>query len=207
MRLGPGRSRLTFDRPNAVWGAVQFSKSITTVFLALCASTLMATTSLGPVTEIPVQDIDGKDTTLKAQKAKVLLVVNVASKCGLTPQYEALEKLHRKYQAQGFSVVGFPCNDFGAQEPGSPSEIKEFCKSKYDVSFPLMGKLHVKGPEQHPLYSRLTGKGAAFPGEIAWNFGKFLVAADGKVLQRFEPRTTPDSPEVVAAIELALAAK
>ncbi len=188
---------------------MRFSRLIPTVFLALAVTLTATTAPAAPVNiaEIPVKDIDGKETSLKAQKAKVLLVVNVASKCGLTPQYEALEKVHRKYQAQGFSVVGFPCNDFGSQEPGSPTEIKEFCKSKYDVSFPLMGKLHVKGAEQHPLYARLTGKESAFPGDIAWNFGKFLVTADGKVLKRFEPRTAPDSPEVLAAIEAALGGK
>ncbi len=178
--------------------------------LYFMASALTAVAALGAaitLAEVPVQDIDGKPTTLKAQKAKVMLVVNVASKCGLTPQYEALEKLHRKYKDQGFSVVGFPCNDFGAQEPGTTEEIKEFCKSKYDVSFPLMGKVHVKGPEQHPLYAGLTGPGAAFPGDIEWNFGKFLVTADGKVLKRFSPRTAPDAGEVTAAIEAALSAK
>ena len=159
------------------------------------------------ITDIPVQDIDGKGTTLKAQKARVFLVVNVASKCGLTPQYAALEKLHRKYQGQGFSVVGFPCNDFREQEPGTADEIKTFCKTKYDVTFPLMGKVHVKGAEQHPLYARLTGKDAAFPGDVEWNFGKFLVTADGKVLKRFEPKLAPDAPEVIQAIEAALAAK
>ncbi|MBL9127268.1 MAG: glutathione peroxidase [Verrucomicrobiales bacterium] len=159
------------------------------------------------VAEIPLKDIDGKETSLKAQKAKVMLVVNVASRCGLTPQYDALEKLQKKYKSQGFSVVAFPCNDFGAQEPGTPAQIKEFCKSTYDVSFPLMEKVHVKGQEQHPLYAALTGKEAAFPGDIEWNFGKFLVTADGKVLKRFNPRKSPDDPEVVGAIEAALAAK
>ncbi len=154
--------------------------------------------------EIPLKDIDGNPTSLKAQKAKVMLVVNVASKCGLTPQYAALEKLQQKYKAKGFTVVGFPCNDFGAQEPGTPLQIKDFCKSTYDVSFPLMEKVHVKGPEQHPLYSALTGKEASFPGDIEWNFGKFLVTADGKVLKRFSPRKAPDDAEVVQAIEAAL---
>ena len=175
-------------------------------FLAVAAVSRVLAAPMN-ITEIPVQDIEGKPSSLKAQKAQVILVVNVASKCGLTPQYEALEKLHRKYKDRGFSVVGFPCNDFGAQEPGTPDEIKQFCKSKYDVSFPLMGKVHVKGDEQHPLYAALTGKDAAFPGEIKWNFGKFLVTADGKVLKRFEPRTTPDDPEVTKAIEAALAAR
>ena len=175
-------------------------------FLACAAASRVLAASMN-IAEIPVQDIDGKPSNLKAQKAKVMLVVNVASQCGLTPQYAALEKLHRQYKDRGFSVVGFPCNDFGAQEPGTPAEIKTFCKTKYDVSFPLMGKVHVKGAEQHPLYAALTGKEAAFPGDIAWNFGKFLVTEDGKVLKRFEPRTTPDSPEVVKAIEAALGGK
>lgn len=161
----------------------------------------------GSVTEIPLKDIHGKPTTLKAQNARVLLVVNVASKCGLTPQYSALEKLHREYKAQGFSVVGVPSNDFAGQEPGTPEEIVAFCKDRYDVTFPLMEKVHVKGPEQHPLYAALTGPDSPFPGEVKWNFGKFLVRADGKILARFEPRTAPDAPEVTAAIKQALAAK
>lgn len=180
-------------------------RSLARASLLLVAPIALA--AVNNIAEIPLKDIDGKSTTLKDQKARVLLVVNVASKCGLTPQYTALEKVHRKYKEQGFSVIGFPCNDFGAQEPGSPAEIKEFCSSKYEVSFPLMEKVHVKGPEQHPLYAALTGKDARFPGDIAWNFGKFLVSADGKVLQRFEPRTAPDAPEVIRAIEAALAAK
>ncbi len=159
------------------------------------------------VAEIPLKDIDGKDTSLKAQKAKLMLVVNVASKCGLTPQYSGLEKLQKKYKDKGFSVIGFPCNDFGSQEPGTATQIKEFCKATYDVSFPLMEKLHVKGTDQHPLYTALTGKEAAFPGDIEWNFGKFLVTSDGKVLKRFNPRKAPDDPEVVQAIEAALAAQ
>ncbi|MFN0068145.1 MAG: glutathione peroxidase [Limisphaerales bacterium] len=161
----------------------------------------------GSVTEIPIKDIHGKDTTLKAQKARVLLVVNVASKCGLTPQYSALEKLQREFKDQGFTVVGVPSNDFNGQEPGTPEEIQAFCKSKYDVTFPLTEKVHVKGAEQHPLYAALTGKDSPFPGEVKWNFGKFLVSADGKILARFEPRTAPDAPEVADAIKKALAAK
>lgn len=158
------------------------------------------------VAQIPLKTLGGQATTLKDQKAKVMLLVNVASKCGLTPQYAGLEKLQQKYKAQGFSVVGFPCNDFGAQEPGTPAEIQEFCKATYDVSFPLMEKVHVKGAEQHPLYAALTGKDAAFPGDIKWNFGKFLVTSDGKVLKRFDPAVKPEDPEVVSAIETALRA-
>ena len=157
--------------------------------------------------EIPLKDIDGKDTSLKAFDGKVVLVVNVASKCGLTPQYEALEKLYGQYKDKGLVIVGFPCNDFGAQEPGTAEEIKTFCSTKYKVTFPLMEKLHVKGAEQHPLYAVLTGKDAKFPGDIKWNFGKFLVGKNGEVLHRFEPRTTPDDASVTAAIEAALKAK
>lgn len=178
--------------------------------LALAASVLSATLAYADAkkdpTAIPLKDIDGKATTLKDQKAKLFLVVNVASQCGLTPQYEGLEKVYRQFKAQGLSVVGFPCNDFGSQEPGTTSEIKQFCKTKYDVTFPMMDKIHVKGPDQHPLYAVLTGEDSPFPGEIKWNFGKFLVTADGKVLQRFEPPVKPDAPEVIAAIEKALAA-
>ena len=157
--------------------------------------------------EIPLKDINDKDTSLKGHKGEVLLVVNVASHCGFTPQYKALESIHRKYKDKGFKVLGFPCNDFGAQEPGTPEEIKKFCSEKYDVTFPLFAKLHVKGAEQHPLYSALTGKDSPFPGEIKWNFGKFLIGKDGKILKRFEPQTQPDAAEVLASIEAALAAR
>lgn len=179
-----------------------------TLFLAVivCAGTLFAQTA-PKLMDIPLKDINGKDTSLNAYKGNVLLVVNVASKCGLTPQYEALEAIHKKYESKGFTVLGFPCNDFAGQELGTNEEIKKFCSSKYDVTFPLFDKLHVKGTEQHPLYATLTGKGSAFPGDVKWNFGKFLIGKDGKVLKRFEPKTTPDSPEVIAAIEEALAAK
>ena len=161
----------------------------------------------GDLRQIPLKDINGKETSLKTYDGKVLLVVKVASKCGLTPQYKSLEALHRKYKDQGFSVLGFPCNDFGAQEPGSNEEIKEFCSTKYDVSFPMFDKLHVKGPERHALYEALSGKDSPFPGDVKWNFGKFLIGRDGKLLKRFEPKTAPDSPEVTQAIEAALAAK
>ena len=157
--------------------------------------------------EIPLKDINEKDASLKDYKGKVLLVVNVASHCGFTPQYQALEAVHRKYKSKGFAVLGFPCNDFGAQEPGTAEEIKKFCSEKYDVTFPLFSKLHVKGSEQHPLYAVLTGKDSPFPGDIKWNFGKFLIGKDGKILKRFESQTKPDAPEVLEAIEAALAAK
>jgi glutathione peroxidase len=159
------------------------------------------------VQDIKLNTIDGKPATLGDYKGKVVLLVNVASQCGLTPQYEALQALQNKYKDKGFTVVGVPCNDFGAQEPGSSKEIVQFCTEKYNVTFPLMEKIHVKGPEQHPLYARLTGKDAEFPGDIKWNFGKFLIGKDGKVLKRFEPQTKPDSDEVLKAIEAALASK
>jgi len=157
------------------------------------------------LTEIPFADASGKQTSLKAYAGKVVLVVNVASKCGLTPQYEALEKLYKAHKDQDFVVLGFPCNDFGGQEPGTIEEIQRFCKASYDVTFPIMGKLSVKGAEQHKLYEALTGKDGAFPGDVRWNFGKFLIGKDGKPIARFEPKTTPDSPEVTQAVEKAIA--
>ena len=157
--------------------------------------------------KIPVKDIDGKDTSLDAYKGKVLLIVNVASKCGLTPQYKSLEATYEKYKEKGFAILGFPCNQFMGQEPGTNEQIKQFCSEKYNVTFPLFDKIDVNGPKRHPLYVALAGAESPYPGDIKWNFGKFLVGRDGKILKRFEPRTTPDSPEVVAAIEAALAAK
>jgi len=156
---------------------------------------------------IPVKDINGKETSLKAYDGKVLLVVNVASKCGYTPQYKALEKVYEKYRDQGLVVLGFPCNDFGSQEPGTNEEIKQFCSANYNVTFPLFDKIHVKGPEQHPLYTALSGKDSPYPGDVKWNFGKFLVGRDGKILKRFDSATKPESPELTQAIESALAAK
>ena len=170
----------------------------------LASLVLMATAAAADLTAIPFKTITGKETSLADYKGKVVLVVNTASKCGLTPQYEALETIYDKYRKKDFVILGFPCNDFGNQEPGTEKEIRSFCKDKYDVSFPLMEKVHVKGPEQHPLYAALTGKDGAFPGDVAWNFGKFLIGKDGKPIARFEPKTTPDSPEVTGAIEKAL---
>ena len=149
--------------------------------------------------------IDGKEKSLKDYAGQPVLIVNVASRCGLTPQYTALEALHQRFKAHGLSVLGFPCNDFGAQEPGSEAEIKTFCESKYNVTFPLFAKLHVKGPERAALYEYLTTQPTApdGPGDIAWNFAKFLIGRDGKVLARFSPQTAPDAPELIKAIEAA----
>jgi glutathione peroxidase len=156
---------------------------------------------------IPLKDIEGKATSLKDYQGKVLLVVNVASQCGYTKQYAGLEATHRQYKEKGFTVLGFPCNDFGGQEPGSNEEIKKFCTSKYDVTFPMFDKLKVKGDDKHPLYAALTGPTSPFPGEVKWNFGKFLISRDGKIIKRWDSSAKPDSKEVTDAIEAALAAK
>ena len=158
----------------------------------------------------PLSGVDGNPLLRIFQptgRGKVVLAVNVASRCGNTPQYAGLQSLFEKYKEQGLVVVGFPCNDFGKQEPGTNAEVKEFCSTKYKVTFPMMDKLHVKGPEQHALYKALTGEGAAFPGDVKWNFGKFLIARDGSVAARFEPGVEPDDAKVTKAIEDALAKK
>ena len=174
------------------------------LLLAFMLATTAALAADKSILDIPLKDIDGKDTSLAAYKGKVLLLVNVASQCGLTPQYEGLQALHEKFKDAGLVVLGFPCNDFGAQEPGTNAEIKTFCTENYKVSFPMFDKIHVKGPEQHPLYTALTSKDGAFPGDVEWNFGKFLIGRDGKPLKRIEPGTEPTDAEVVSAIEAAL---
>jgi glutathione peroxidase len=149
-----------------------------------------------------LNSIDGKAAPLADYKGKVVLLVNVASQCGYTPQYTALEAIYEKYKDQGFVILGFPANNFGAQEPGTNEEIKTFCTRKYSVSFPMYSKISVKGADQAPLYGYLTKEtGAGIAGDIKWNFTKFLVDRDGKVVQRFEPAVTPDSKEMTSAIE------
>ena len=149
-----------------------------------------------------LNSIEGRPAPLAAYKGKVVLLVNVASQCGYTPQYSALEAIYEKYKDRGFVILGFPANNFGAQEPGTNDEIKTFCTRKYSVTFPMYSKISVKGDDQAPLYTYLTKEtGAGIAGEIQWNFTKFLVDRDGKVVQRFEPAITPDSKEVTAAIE------
>jgi glutathione peroxidase len=178
-----------------------------------------------PIEGVPVSTIDGKNTNLGDFGGKVRLVVNVASKCGLTPQYTALEALYRKYKDRGFEILAFPANEFGGQEPGTEAEIQEFCSSNYDVSFPLFAKIVVKGEGQHPLYAKLTAErpearnvpGSDFraklagygivpasPSEVLWNFEKFLVDRSGNVIDRFAPDVTPDADLLVSAIERAL---
>lgn len=154
--------------------------------------------------DLTLKALNGEDLTLAPFKGQVVLVVNVASKCGLTPQYKALENLYQQYKDKGLTVIGLPCNQFAGQEPGSEEEIRTFCNLNYGVTFPLGGKLEVNGPQRHALYRLLAGEGAEFPGDISWNFEKFLVGKDGRVLARFAPRTTPDDPAVVQAIEKAL---
>ncbi|HLA40742.1 MAG TPA: glutathione peroxidase [Candidatus Glassbacteria bacterium] len=159
--------------------------------------------------QFTMKDIEGKPVDLASYKGKVLLLVNTASKCGLTPQYKPLQALYAKYREKGFAIIGFPANNFGQQEPGSDTEIKQFCSANYEVTFPLFSKVSVKGDDICPLYSYLTSEktNPGFAGEIPWNFTKFLVGRDGRIVARFEPKTTPDNDDVVAAIERELAKK
>jgi glutathione peroxidase len=166
--------------------------------IAMLTSSAFAASS---VHEFTLPSIDGAPAPLSAYKDKVALIVNVASKCGYTPQYAGLEKLYEKYKDQGFVILGFPANNFGAQEPGTNEEIKTFCSRNYNVTFPMYSKISVVGDDKAPLYQYLTG---ASGGEIKWNFTKFLVDGDGKVIARFESKVAPDSPELVGAVEKAL---
>ncbi|MBU6225966.1 MAG: glutathione peroxidase [Acidobacteria bacterium] len=180
---------------------------------------------MSSIQNIPVKTIDGKPSSLKDFAGNVLLVVNVASKCGLTPQYEALEKIYEDKKDKGFAVLGFPANNFGAQEPGSNAEIAEFCSLTYSVKFPMFEKISVVGDDQHPLYKELTGAAPRAQGDpdafrdrlkgfgmtpnqdpdVLWNFEKFLVGKNGEVVARFAPTMAPDDPAVVAAIDAELA--
>ncbi|MGA2810073.1 MAG: glutathione peroxidase [Candidatus Acidiferrum sp.] len=178
-------------------------KLLAFVFFFAAASAMAAGKN---VFDFTLNSIDGQPTPLASYKGKVLLLVNVASRCGFTPQYSALESTYEKYKDRGLVIVGIPANNFGSQEPGTNQEIKTFCSTKYNVTFPMMSKISVKGEDQAPLYQFLTDK-SAHPqtgGDIQWNFTKFLIGPDGQVLARFEPKVAPDSPEVTAAIEKAL---
>jgi glutathione peroxidase len=157
------------------------------------------------VLDVKVQTADGKEKGLSEYKGKVLLIVNVASKCGNTPQYAGLEKLYETYKDQGLEILGFPCNQFGGQEPGTMAEIQQFCQVNYGVKFPLFSKIEVNGAQRAPLYDKLTRTEPV--GDISWNFEKFLVAKNGDVISRFTPKTKPEDPKVVGAIEQALSAK
>ena len=155
------------------------------------------------ILDLPIHRLDGSPSTLGSFGAKAYLVVNVASKCGLTPQYTGLEDLQKRYGAQGLSVVGVPCNQFAGQEPGSPDEIATFCSVTYGVTFPLTEKIDVNGDGRHPIYGELTQVADAegTSGDIRWNFEKFLVAGDGRIVARFSPMVAPDDPAIVGAIE------
>jgi glutathione peroxidase len=165
--------------------------------MVMTAASLFGASS---VHEFTLNSIDGKPAPLSAYQGKVVMIVNVASRCGFTPQYAGLEALYEKYKDRGFTILGFPANNFGGQEPGTNEEIKTFCSSKYNVTFPMYSKISVKGEDKAPLYQFLTATG----GEIQWNFTKFLVDKSGKVVARFESKVTPESPDVAEAIEKAL---
>ena len=156
-----------------------------------------------PIYKFKIKDIDGDEQTLADYKGKVLLIVNVASKCGFTPQYTGLQNLYEKYADKGFIVLGFPANNFGQQEPGSNAEIKEFCSTKFHVTFPMFSKISVKGDDIHPLYKYLTGTATdpQFAGEVTWNFNKFLIDRNGNIVARFDSGDTPESEKVVEAIQ------
>ncbi len=186
---------------------IQFALA-TAVVMALSCSSLLAAEQASPLSG-EMKAIDGSAVDLASYKGKVVMIVNVASQCGNTPQYAGLEKLYEKYGEQGLVILGFPANEFGAQEPGSNQEIAGFCSSKYHVKFPMFEKVVVKGEGQSPLYKTLTGTASdpKFAGDIKWNFEKFLIGRDGQVINRFEPGTKPDDKKVVGAIEAELAKK
>lgn len=176
--------------------------------LALCPLAMAADGAPEALT-FTMKSLDGKDVELAKYQGQVLLVVNVASKCGLTPQYKQLQALHDKYGSEGLAVLGFPCNQFGKQEPGSADEIQQFCSKNYGVKFDMFAKIDVNGDEAAPLYKYLTGLDLQpeGKGDIGWNFEKFLISREGKVVARFSPRTKPDDPEVIKAIEAEIAKK
>jgi glutathione peroxidase len=189
--------------------------SLASLTFMLLAAPLMVASAADPakkaasVLDFHVKDIEGKDVDLASYKGKVLLIVNTASQCGLTPQYKDLEAIYEKYKGQGLEILAFPANEFGGQEPGSNEEIKEFCSTKYKVNFPLFSKVVVKGKGIDPLFEFLTSDATnpKFPGVIRWNFNKFLVNRKGEIIRRFEPPVKPSSAEVTSAVEKALAEK
>jgi glutathione peroxidase len=183
--------------------------SVLSICAFFCHHSNSVSASSPSVLDFKMKDIDGKDVKLKKYKGNVLLVVNTASKCGYTPQYEGLQATYQKYKDQGFYVLGFPANNFGSQEPGTEAEIKEFCTSKYKVTFPMFAKISVKGADQDPLYAYLTSKETdpEFAGDITWNFNKFLIDRKGKIVARFSSKDKPESEAVTQAIEKYLAIK
>lgn len=177
------------------------------VAITMTAGSIPAAEKVSPVLNHKVKSIKGDEVDLSKYQGKVLLVVNVASRCGATPQYEQLESLNAKYKEKGLAVLGFPCNQFGAQEPGTEDDIVKFCQSKYKVSFDMFAKINVNGAEASPVYKTLTQKETdpKFAGDIKWNFEKFLIGRDGSIVARFGTGVKPDAPEVVKAIEAELA--
>ena len=189
---------------------VAMLSAVAIVALASCVAHSQDKTAPGVgVLSFKMKSIDGKDVDLSQYKGKVVLFVNVASKCGLTPQYKGLQALYTKYKDQGLVIIGVPANQFGGQEPGSDEEIAKFCSSKYDVTFPMLSKVVVKGKGMAPLYVYLTSKDTnpKFGGDLQWNFTKFLVNRQGEIVNRFEPRVAPESKEIVSAVEAELAKK
>jgi len=171
--------------------------------IAALALTIMAIPQAQDLYAFRMKDIDGKPQLLSQYVGKVVMVVNVASECGLTPQYQQLQELYVRNKDKGFVVLGFPCNDFGQQEPGTEADIKKFCTANYKVTFPMFSKIHVKGPEQASLYKWLVGETGGK--DIEWNFAKFLIGRDGKIISRFATKMKPDAPEVTSAVANALA--
>lgn len=169
------------------------------------AAVIASSAFAADITSIPFENAAGEKTSLADYKGKAVLLVNVASKCGFTKQYDGLQKLYEEKKDDGLVILGFPCNDFGGQEPGTIEEIQAFCKVNHGVTFPLMAKIHVKGKDQHPLYKALTGPEGAFPGDVKWNFGKILIDKAGKPVAKFGSATKPDSEELAKAITAALA--
>jgi glutathione peroxidase len=177
--------------------------------LAASSPAVTVNKELDPMWTASIKTLRGKQMTLADYKGKALLLVNVASECGLTPQYTALEELQKKYEAKGFTVIGFPCNQFGGQEPGTAEEIEHFCSANYGITFPITEKIEVNGDKRHEIYKSLTkvADASGHTGDIRWNFEKFVVTADGSKVTRFSPKTVPDDPSVISAIEAALPAK
>ena len=172
--------------------------------ISLALMTALSSAYAGSVYDHKLKDIDGKETSLAEHKGKVILMVNVASKCGFTRQYKGLEELHQKFKDKGLVVCGFPCNQFGGQEPESEKKIKEFCSSKFGVTFPMYSKIDVNGPNRHPLYESIVGEKGPLKGNIRWNFGKILIGKDGKPIERYGSMTSPSSKKLLKAIEAAL---
>ena len=178
-------------------------KSLTTFLMMLAIITTSSVFAADSVHEFKMPSLKGKEIDFAAYKGKVLLIVNTASQCGLTPQYEQLQAMHEQYEDKGLVILGFPCNQFGKQEPGTALEIKKFCSDNYSVTFPLHAKIEVNGDDAHPLYKKLK-KESGGSDKIRWNFEKFLLDGNGKVIKRFSPSVKPDSNDVIAAIESAL---